>query len=193
MIARRITALRRSLGQESGFGLLELIIAMTVLNVGILAIFAGFSSGYAALNRASRTASGAAIVDQQLERFRAVKFGAVCLSNTTTDSTRTAGAPSGTAVATCVTTDPARVTLRTGVAGPDNTLFRVDTYVVWTCPTGTISTASPFTTTDPGCVDEDNIERAAAIKQVRVTVRDNTTISRVYASTESTFDQTTGT
>lgn len=193
MIARHVTSLRRALRQESGFGLIELMIAMTVLNIGILAIFAGFSSGYTALNRASRTASGAALADQQLERFRAVKFGAVCLSDGTTDSTRTAGAPSGTAVATCTTTDPARVTLRTGVTGPDNTLFRVDTYVVWTCPAGTLSTASPFTTAAPGCIDENNVRAAAAIKLVRVTVRDNATVSRVYASTETTFDQTTGT
>lgn len=193
MIAHRFTSLRRLLREESGFGLIELMIAMTVLNLGILAIFAGFSSGYTALNRASRTASGAALADQQIERFRAVKFGAICLSNTTTDSTRTAGAPSGTAVATCVTTDPARVTLRTGVTGPDNTLFRVDTYVVWRCPTGTFTTSAPFTTAAPGCVGDDDLESSSALKHVRVTVRDNTTISRIYALTESTFDQTTGT
>ena len=39
---------------ESGFGLLELLMAMVMLNVGILAIVAAFSSGNAALARAIR-------------------------------------------------------------------------------------------------------------------------------------------
>jgi len=170
---------------------MELMIAMTVLNVGILAVFAGFSSAYTSLNRASGTSSGAALAQSQIERFRAVRFSAVCLSNTTTDSTRTAGAPEGTAVATCTTTDPALVTLRTGVTGPDNRLFRVDTYVVWACPVGTLSTSSPYTTAAPGCITE-SIQQSAATKRVRVIVRDNTTVTRVYATMESTFDARTG-
>jgi Tfp pilus assembly protein PilV len=40
--------------EESGFGLLELLMAMVMLNVGILAIVAAFSSGNAALARANR-------------------------------------------------------------------------------------------------------------------------------------------
>jgi Tfp pilus assembly protein PilV len=34
---------------ESGFGMLELLMAMVMLNVGILAVVAAFSSGNAAL------------------------------------------------------------------------------------------------------------------------------------------------
>src|SRR2546423_15643332 len=44
--------------------------AMVMLNVGILAIVAAFSSGNAALARASRISTGAALADKQLEIYR---------------------------------------------------------------------------------------------------------------------------
>ena len=187
-----LTSLRRRLHREEGFGLIELLIAMTVLNIGILAVFTGLSSGFAALNRASATSSGAALADAQMEKFRALTFPAICLNNATTDAVRTAGSPAGTAVATCATADPALVALRTPVTGPDNAQYRVDTYVVWDCAMGTLSTASPYSTSAPGCETE-SVEQAAAIKLVRITVRDTVTTSKVYATEDSAFDETTGT
>src|SRR5436305_11367003 len=55
---------------ESGFGLLELLMAMVMLNVGILAIVAAFSSGNAALARASQISNAAALADKQMEIYR---------------------------------------------------------------------------------------------------------------------------
>lgn len=189
---RFLVSFCRHLRREEGFGLVELLIAMTVLNIGILAVFAGFSSGFAALSRASATSSGAALADAQMERFRALRFSAVCLGNATTDVTRTAGTPAGVAVATCSTTDPALVALRTPVTGPDNKQYRVDTYVTWSCAMGSLSTASPYSTSAPGCATG-SVEQAAAIKLVRITVRDTVTTSKVYATEDSGFDATTGT
>src|SRR5438094_2665129 len=59
---------------ESGFGLLELLMAMVMLNVGILAIVAAFSSGNAALARASRVSTGAALADKQIESYRGLIY-----------------------------------------------------------------------------------------------------------------------
>ena len=42
------------LRSEQGFGLIELLMAMVMLNIGILAVVAAFNSGIFALNRASR-------------------------------------------------------------------------------------------------------------------------------------------
>ena len=42
------------LRSEEGFGLIELLISMVMLNVGILAIVAAFNSGALAIKRASR-------------------------------------------------------------------------------------------------------------------------------------------
>jgi len=188
---RILGSVTRRLRHEGGFGLIELVLAMTVLNVGVLAIFAGFSSGYAALNRATSVSSGSALADAQMERFRALPFSAICLSNTTTDSTHTAGAPSGTAVPTCSSSDPALVTIRSPKTGPDGTSYRIDTFIVWQCAVGDLTTTGTYTTAAPGCIYED-LEAALPLKLVRITVRDYPTIATVYATEESTFDEGTG-
>src|SRR6476659_1101403 len=59
---------------ESGFGLLELLMAMVMLNVGILAIVAAFSSGNAALARTSRISTAAALADKQMEIYRGADY-----------------------------------------------------------------------------------------------------------------------
>ena len=46
--------MRRLAKTEAGFGLIELLIAMTVMVIAIMAIVAAFSSGMVALNRASQ-------------------------------------------------------------------------------------------------------------------------------------------
>ena len=58
---------RERLRAEQGFGLIELLIAMVMLNVGILAIVGAFNSGIFALNRASRITTDSALADQQME------------------------------------------------------------------------------------------------------------------------------
>ena len=189
--SRWITTAGRRLRHEGGFGLVELLIAMTVLNVGILAVFAGFSSGYAALNRGTAISSASALGDAQLERFRALRFTAICLSNTSTVSSYTANAPEGTAVPTCSTSDPALVALRAPTTGPDNHAYRVDTYVVWNCAKGALRVSSPYTTAAPGCLSED-VAQSRALKLVRVAVRDYANTVRVYSTGESSFDQGTG-
>ena len=186
-----MTALLSRVRREQGFGLVELLIAMTVLSIGIMAVVAGFSSTYVALNRATRVSSGSALADKQMERFRALTYSWVCLSSTSGDSTHSGGAPSGTAVSTCSTTDAALVPVQDPVTGPDSRTYRIDTYVVWGCPVGTLSTTSPDTAAAPGCRTAGTLV-SSPVKVVRVAVRDHTTPSTVYAQEESTFDQRSG-
>ena len=68
--------------REDGFTLVELVIAMIVLTVGILALIAAYSSGYMALNRATRVSSATRFADSQMERIRAVQYSAVKLNTT---------------------------------------------------------------------------------------------------------------
>ena len=171
--------------------MLELIIAMMVLNIGIFAVLSAFTSGYTAMKRTKSVTSGSVLSDQQLERLRAVNFNSVCLSTTSTDSVYTANAPEGTSVPTCSTSDPAMVAVRNPATGPDGASYRVDTYIVWSCTTGTLSTTSPYSTSAPGCLTAGSAV-SYATKLVRVIVRDRTTTSTVYARFESTFDQSTG-
>lgn len=61
------------LRQQGGFGLIELLIAMTVLNIAIFALIAAFSSGMLTLQRASRVTTAAMLADVEMERLRAIR------------------------------------------------------------------------------------------------------------------------
>jgi Tfp pilus assembly protein PilV len=52
---------------ESGFGMLELLMAMVMLNVGILAVVGAFSSFNASLARANRISTAGAVANKQME------------------------------------------------------------------------------------------------------------------------------
>lgn len=64
---RRLAARLR---EEHGLGLVELLIALLVLNIGIFATLAAFTSGALALRRASHTSTASAIADKYMECFR---------------------------------------------------------------------------------------------------------------------------
>jgi Tfp pilus assembly protein PilV len=76
---------------EDGLGLVELLIALLVLNIGIFATLGAFTSAATAINRASRVSTAAAISDKTMECFRDSSYaninwavGAPCYATTTT-------------------------------------------------------------------------------------------------------------
>ena len=69
--------------EESGFGLVELLIAMTVMVVGITALVAGLSSGIFAVKRAGDESTAAALADTQMEAYRALPNCAIYLIDST--------------------------------------------------------------------------------------------------------------
>lgn len=159
---------------EDGFGLIELLIAMVILNVGLLAIIASFQAGIVTLSRASRITTAGVIADQQMELYRAITYDSIRLASATIPST----AP--------YTTDPAyNASQITGtctgppypdecnasrtVTGADNKSYLLNTYIIQTAPTG-----------------------GRALKQVTLVVRDAANQSRVYVRQASSFDQSTG-
>jgi prepilin-type N-terminal cleavage/methylation domain-containing protein len=174
MVQARIARLRQ---EQKGFGLVELLIAMTVLAVGILALVAGYSSGYVALRRATTVSAAAALADKQMERFRSLTWNTntttgdpgICLASGSTDSAYAANAPSGTTLANCSTSDSKRQPIQSSVRGPDGHLYRIDTYVYTQTPTG-----------------------GRTVKDVKVVIRDAASPFGIDAQEESTFDQLTG-
>jgi Tfp pilus assembly protein PilV len=56
---------RANLRTEDGFGLIELLIAIVMLNVGILALVASFNSSTLAIQRASQTATAATLAGRR--------------------------------------------------------------------------------------------------------------------------------
>ena len=62
--------------------MLELLMAMVMLNVGILAIVAAFSSGNSALARANRISTAGALANKQMEVYRGIKYDNIVFTTT---------------------------------------------------------------------------------------------------------------
>jgi Tfp pilus assembly protein PilV len=73
--------LRRRARDEGGFGMIELLAAMTVMLIGIFAVFAVFQAGIVQIRRASTITTAAAIADSEMEKFRAIKYEAIGLAS----------------------------------------------------------------------------------------------------------------
>jgi Tfp pilus assembly protein PilV len=78
--------LRRRAREAGGFGMIELLAAMTVMLVGILAVFALFQSGMVQIRRASTITTAAAIADSEIEKYRAIKYESIGLTNSAVDT-----------------------------------------------------------------------------------------------------------
>jgi Tfp pilus assembly protein PilE len=168
-----LTRLRRD---DSGFGLIELLIAMMVLNIGILALFAAFNSGAVALRRAGTLATAATLANTQMERYRALTYAAIQLDTCevgsadttyTTDAALT-GNPTKVLTTSCASppateNDPVR-----DLIGPDNKRYRIDTFIVYDSP-----------------------RDGRQLKKVTVVVREYYTTKNLVREA-STFDQSTG-
>jgi Tfp pilus assembly protein PilV len=173
---------------ESGFGLLELLMATVMLNIGILAIIAAFSSGNTALGRASRISTASALADTQIEVYRGLTYNnigfitaewtaALADSRYTADTVYvghmqgTLVYPKGlvTAVSTCPASVPATACDPSyTTTGADRRSYRVDTYLYYDAPTGGLQ-----------------------VKTITVVVRDAADPTRSFARVSSTFDSST--
>ena len=179
------------LRKEQGFGMIELLVSMVILNVGILALVAAFNSGSFALRRAGRTATASTLANSQMELYRAMLYTGIALdlssvsTLTSTDNDYSCDNAIKTSVAAacgssnrktqvtttgCATPLPNECQPSRAVRGPDNRLYRVDTYIVTdTPPTG------------------------RAVKLVTVVVRDSQNLSKpAVVRVASIFDESTG-
>jgi len=171
------------LSSERGFGLIELLMAMVMLNIGLLAIVAAFNSGMFALNRASKISTASALADSQMELYRAVTYSAIALDSTALGSvdntykcdsalgTSCPNSTSGEVTTTCSGSPlPNECNPSRAAVGADHKNYRVDTYIVYTTPAN-----------------------GRQLKVVTVVVRDGSNLNaRPYARETSTFDPSTG-
>jgi Tfp pilus assembly protein PilV len=170
--------------EEAGFGIIELVIALLMLSVGILALASAFTSGSVALRRAERTATATAIADAQLERYRAIRNCAIYLEPATVPAagsnywTGFVGPLVTARGASCPDVVPTEaVTARRDLlAGqtPDGHRYRVDTYIVQGAPAAT-----------PAALSQ-------SVKTVTVVVHDWSYLSRSLVRQTSTFHLATG-
>jgi prepilin-type N-terminal cleavage/methylation domain-containing protein len=150
---------------EEGFGLVELLVAMTILSIGIFALVAGFSSGFGAINRASKTSVAGALADQRMEALRRGAYDAI--------------------TAPAATTDPAISSAEFPVTGTDGRTYWVGRDVTLANVCGNGKLLATCTSTDGGTVGR-------PVKSVTLTVRAGSSTGDLLIRESSTFDQSTG-
>ena len=145
---------------------------MTMLNIGLLAVVAAFSSGIVSLNRAGRITTASLLADGQMEIYRSLTYANIQLDAATIPGTApytTDTAYSATQVTGTCTGSPPECNASRQVTGADRKQYRIDTYIVSYTPTG-----------------------GRAVKKVTVVVRDYNNLTLTYSRQVSTFDQSTG-
>jgi Tfp pilus assembly protein PilV len=176
--------LRQRLRANDGFGLIELLMAMTILNVGILATVAAFNAGIVALRRSGTVSTASVLVDKQMELYRSLTYGSIALDASsipaTTPYTSDPAWASSQVTTTCSTPLPAECNASQTMTGPDHHSYRIDTYIVDDHPATTYTppAGAPHATT-------------RALRRVTVVVRDGRNTNTVLAREMSTFDCST--
>jgi Tfp pilus assembly protein PilV len=169
----------RRLRAQEGFGLMELLLALTILNIGLLALVASLNSGIVAVERASKISTAATLADSQMELYRAIRYSALLLDdnatkNLTDDTYKSDPVLAGNVNNSITTTtdctsmpnycNPSRV-----VMGADSRQYRVDSYLTWTTPTS-----------------------GRQVKLVTVVIREAQAPYKQLSRQQSTFDESTG-
>ncbi len=145
---------------DEGFGLVELVVAMAILNIGLLALLGAFVSGVTTTRHNSRVATASTLADSQLELYRALTYSNILLDTSTIpatapytadvaySATQVTGSCSG-----AIASNPNCSATQT-VTGPDHGTYEIDTYITSTTPAN-----------------------GRTAKQITVVVRDTTALS----------------
>ena len=194
VVVRRTRALvdrlRRLALREEGFGLIELVIAMTILTIAISALLTVFVNSGLSLQRAGRKGTSLALADSQMELYRRLGFAGVRIDGSlvppsgtyvtanSTDSTlppSTSQAVGGSNGDDACPGDPAAACLPVQtVTGPDHRQYRIDTYVHYVDDDGSTLSSQPPAS-------------GFTLKRVTVVVRDATS-ETILARESSAFE-----
>jgi type II secretory pathway pseudopilin PulG len=174
LVARARRSAHRLRHDECGLGLVELIIAMSVLAIAISAQLAVFSSSYLSISRASMKGTAVTLSDTQMETYRTLPYACIYLASASGDSAYTgdsayaASQITGSSCSPNATPPTTATSASQTVSGPDGRVYRTDTYIVSTTPTG-----------------------GRPLKKVTVVVREVKAgvVGSVLARQASTFDQ----
>jgi prepilin-type N-terminal cleavage/methylation domain-containing protein len=188
--ARILGGLRQRLAGHEGFGMVELLIAMTLLAVAISALLATFASSAVSLRRAGQKGTALALADTQMEWYRRLTFTGIRINGSeipaggsyTTAHASDSTIPSSTGQAVAGSNgdeacsggsdEPAACKPVQDVTGPDQRAYRIDTYVNYVNNDSTLSIATPAS--------------GLTLKRVTVVVRDGAT-GTILAREQSAF------
>ena len=188
--ANRFRRLQRRAAGDDGFGLVELLIAMSMLAIAVGALITTFASSAISLRRAGEKGTALTLADTQMEKYRTRTFTYVRIDGTlipttgtyvtanSTDSTippstNQAVAGSNGDAACSTTNEPAACLPVQNVTGPDHHSYRVDTYVNYVNNDATLSIRTPAS--------------GLTLKRVTVVVRDGDT-GTIMARESSAFE-----
>jgi type II secretory pathway pseudopilin PulG len=193
---------------EQGFGMVELLIAMTVMNVAVMAIVAAFTSGTVAVTRASKVTTAATVADAQMETYRAMTSRDIGLD---LSSGTIAALPSSyTSDSSCANAGTSKTCSVAGVAatlsGPTgaNTCTTVNSWYPSTLPCTPSRTISGSGSPDGRsyridtyvallpAINANGTTARRSRKQVTVVVRDGMLPTKVLVRETSIFDCSTG-
>jgi type II secretory pathway pseudopilin PulG len=176
---------------DEGFGMVELLIAMTMLSIAIGALLTVYTASAVSLRRAGQKGTALTLADTQMEKYRTRTFtsiridgGSIPTSGTyvTANSSDSTIPPStNQAVAgqngdeACSDPLPAACKPTQDVTGPDGHTYRVDTYVNYVNNDGTLSIRTPAS--------------GLTLKLVTVVVRDAAT-GTIMTREQSAFEGT---
>lgn len=117
---------------EAGFGMIELLCAMAVMSIGILAVFGMFNAGALQIRRASLVATATAIADSEMEGFRAIKYAVIGLDDAdvlAADATYTADSAfrgdATTSLSAATTSSATTLTVASAGGFPSTAPFRI--------------------------------------------------------------------
>lgn len=127
---------------RDGFGMVEMIIAMVVLTVALLALAAAYDSAFYSLHSSARKSAAANLAETQLELYSSLPYASVGLnapklttaktSDTNYATDYAALSPSGTDVtnASCDTTSPQCLPVQSpNPTGSDGRTYKVETFI----------------------------------------------------------------
>jgi type II secretory pathway pseudopilin PulG len=157
-------------------GLIELLIALTVLQIAIFAMFAMLQAGGLAILRASKTSAASAVGEKQMELYRGLLYRDTGLDTSIStdalhqsDAEWAGGAQVAPTSTWCGTSRPECTPVQT-VNGPDGNQYRVDSYVT-----------------------TETVASGRDVKRVTVVVRRNDDLSALpLARLSANFDLATG-
>jgi type II secretory pathway pseudopilin PulG len=159
--------------------MIELLVALSILNIGLLALVASLNAGVVAVSRASKLSTAATLADTQMELYRAIRYDALALDDNATknltdatykaDEVLVGNVNNSVTTTTGCLTMPAYCNPSRIVAGADHKQYRVDSYVTWSTPTS-----------------------GRQLKLVTIVIREAKTPYARLNRQQSTFDESTG-
>jgi len=124
---------------EDGFLLVELIAAMLVLTIALLALIGAYSLGYLAIGKAAQTSSAGLIASNQLELYSSLPYSSVGLDASTLTTVKSSDANystdesalpgSGTDVTISGCGSSAQCLPVQTVTGADHKTYKVETFI----------------------------------------------------------------